>query len=216
MKTAAALKQDILAELDWDPAIEADSIGVAVSEGVVALTGHVASYAQKWAVQKAVRRVAGVKAIALDLEVCIAPDHRRDDTDIAAAATACLNWQAKLPPGAVSVTVDKGWLTLEGEVALACQRQGAERALRSLKGVVGIDNAITVKKRVQPADIAERIRAALARRTDREARHVSVVVDQGVVTLRGSVHSWQERDAAVGAALSTTGVGEVINELTIA
>jgi osmotically-inducible protein OsmY len=215
MKTDALLKQDIDAELDWDPAINPAHVGVAVTEGVVTLTGHVTSYPQKWAIQKAVRRVSGVKAIALDVEVCIAPIHRRDDTDIAAAAMTALEWHTELPPDAISVTVEKGWITLQGEVDWDYQRRSAERIVRGLQGVVGLCNDITLRKKVVAADIAERIRQALARRVEREARGVTVQVDDNVVTLRGSVHTWQERDATRGAAASAAGVSEVVDELTI-
>ena len=215
MKTDAVLKQDIVAELDWDPAVDPEHVGVAVDRGVVTLSGHVATYSQKWAIQKAVRRVAGVKAIALDVEVCLAPFHRRDDTDIATAAKTALAWHAELPPDAISVTVDKGWITLQGEVAWDYQRRCAERVVRGLRGVVGLGNEITLAKRPAAADIAQRIHAALARRVERESHGISVQVDGHVVTLRGNVHTWEEREAARGAAASATGVTEVVDDLTV-
>jgi osmotically-inducible protein OsmY len=216
MKTDSWLKRDIVAELDWDPAINADHVGVAVSNGVVTLTGHVTSYPQKAAIQKAVRRVTGVKAIALDVEVCIAPLHRRDDTDIAASADLALRWHAELPSEAITCTVDKGWITLQGEVDWDYQRRSAERAVRGLQGVVGLCNEITLRKKVVASDVAERIRQALARRVERESRGLTVEVVDNVVTLRGNVHTWQERDAARGAAASAEGVSEVVDEMTIA
>lgn len=215
MKTDFLLKQDIVAELDWDPAINADHVGVAVSDGIVTLTGHVTTYPQKWAIQKAVRRVAGVKAIALDIEVCVASSHRRDDTDIATSADLALRWQAELPAEAVGVTVDKGWITLQGEVDWDYQRKSAERAVRGLRGVVGLDNHIKLRKKAVVADVAALIHQALARRADRESRKLAVEIADNVVTLRGSVHSWQERDAVRGAAASAAGVSEVVDELTI-
>jgi osmotically-inducible protein OsmY len=215
MKTDSLLKQDIAAELDWDPAVNADHVGVAVGDGVVTLTGHVTSYTQKRAIQKAVRRVSGVKAIALDVEVCIAPIHRRDDTDIAASAEVALRWHAELPADAISVTVDKGWITLQGEVDWDYQRKSAERVVRGLQGVVGLCNDIMLRKKVVAGDVAERIRQALARRVERESRGLTVHVNDNVVTLRGKVHTWQERDAARGAAASAAGVTEVVDELSI-
>ena len=215
MKSDSLLKQDVVAELDWDPAINAAHVGVTVEDGVVTLTGHVTSFSQKWAIQKAVRRVAGVKAIALDVEVCIAPIHQRDDTDIAAAATAALKGHTELPPDTISVTVEKGWITLQGEVDWDYQRRCAERIVRGLHGVVGLCNDIVLRKKAVAADVAERIRQALARRVERESRGVKVQVDNNVVTLTGNVHTWQERDAARGAAASAAGVTEVVDELTI-
>ncbi len=215
MKTDSLLKQDIVAELDWDPAIDAAHVGVAVTDGVVTLTGHVRSFSQKWAIQKAMRRVSGVKAIALDVEVCIAPIHQRDDTDIAASAMTALKWHTELPPDAISVTVEKGWITLQGEVEWDYQRRTAERIVRGLQGVVGLCNDIALRKKGVAADVAERIRQALARRVERESRGVTVQVNHDVVTLRGNVHTWQERDAVRGAAASASGVTEIVDELTI-
>jgi osmotically-inducible protein OsmY len=215
MKTDSLLKQDIVAELEWDPAIDAAHVGVAVTDGVVTLTGHVTSFSQKWAIQKAVRRVSGVKAIALDVEVCIAAIHHRDDTDIAASAMTALKWHTELPPDAIRITVERGWITLQGELDWDYQRRSAERVVRGLHGVVGLCNDIALRKKVVAANVAERIRQALARRVERESRGIDVQVSDNVVTLRGNVHTWQERDAARGAAASAAGVTEVVDELTI-
>ena len=215
MKTDADLKRDIEDELEWDPAIRASAIGVAVKDGVATLTGHIETYAEKYAAEKALRRVAGVKAIALELDVRLSPEHRRSDTDIAVAAEQSLKWNT-LVPDKLRLTVDKGWVTLRGEVDWDFQRRSAEKAVRSLTGVVGISNEMTLKApAVKPANVQTRIADALTRQVEREIKNIDVRVEGSTVTLRGHVNSWHERDAAGGAAWSAPGVLAVINELRI-
>jgi len=215
VKTDADLKRDIEDELAWDPAVRATAIGVAVKDGVVTLTGHIETYAEKYAAEKVLRRVAGVKAIALELDVRLSPEHRRSDTDIAIAAEQSLKWNT-LVPDKVRLTVDKGWITLRGEVDWDFQRRSAERAVRSLTGVVGISNEMTLKApAVKPANVQTRIADALKRQVEREIKNIDIRVEGSTVTLRGHVNSWHERDAAGGAAWSAPGVLAVVNELRI-
>ncbi|HEX6362997.1 MAG TPA: BON domain-containing protein [Albitalea sp.] len=214
MKTDAELKRDVEAELAWDPSVRSTAIGVAVQDGVVTLTGHLETYAEKHAADRALRRVSGVKAIALELDVRLSPEHRRSDTDIAAAAEQALKWNT-LVVDRVRVTVDKGWVTLQGEVEWDYQRRSAEKAIRPLMGVVGISNEITLKPNVLPADLHDRIADALKRQAEREANHMEITVDGSTVRLRGRVNSWHESEAAQGAAWSSPGVRTVINELVV-
>jgi osmotically-inducible protein OsmY len=215
MKTDAQLKNDVCAELDWDPSINASQVGVAVKDGIVTLTGHLDTYAEEHAVERAVQRVHGVRAIAVELDVKLDPGHVRTDADIAAAALSAFKWHAQIPMDRIQVQVEKGWVTLGGEVDWEYQRREAEKAVRPLTGVVGVSNAIKLKPRVSPANLAQRIREALARHAEHEAKHIEVSVEGGVVTLRGSVDSWAERVAAAGATWSAPGVSSVVNEIKV-
>jgi len=215
MKSDLQLKNDVTAELAWDPSINATAIGVAVKDGIVTVSGHLQTYAEKIAVQKALRRVAGVKAIAIELDVLLSATHRRSDTELAAAAEGVLRGHASIPADRIRLLVDKGWITLQGEVEWDYQRRAVEKALRPLIGVVGITDEIELKPQVSSKDVQRGIREALARQSEREARHIEVSASGSTITLRGTVHSWQERDAACGAAWSSPGVSRVINEVRV-
>ena len=215
MKTDADLKRDVTAELAWDPAVKSTAIGVAVKDGVITLTGHLETFAEKHAAARALRRVAGVKAIALELDVKLSPDHKRSDTDIAAGAEEALKWNTLVPLEVIRLTVDHGWVTLQGEVEWDYQRRSVEKAIRPLMGVVGISNEITLRARPKATDLSRKIEEALTRQAIREAKHIQIDVDGTTVTLSGNVHSWQERDAAQGVAWSAPGVHAVINELRV-
>ena len=216
MKTDAQLKADVTDELAWDPAINATHVGVMVQDGVVTLAGHLDSFAEKHAVERAVRRVAGVRGIALDLDVKLSAEHQRTDADIAGAATAALALNTLVPRGKVKVEVEKGWVTLTGEVDWGYQLTSAEQCIRPLTGVRGLFNKITVTPRVQSKDIASQITAALTRQATREARNIGIEVQGGVVTLSGKVHSMAEHDAAIGVAFSAHGVSHVVDHLQVA
>lgn len=216
MKTDLQLKADVTAELIWDPAIHATGIGVAVQDGVVTLSGTLAGYAEKLAVERAVRRVGGVRGIALDLQVKLAREHTRGDTELAQAALQALAWQAQLPPNGIRVEVEDGWVTLTGEVEWAYQAAIAEQCVRPLVGVVGLSNRIVITPRADATDIADEIAAALARHAEREAKSIQVHVDGSLVTLRGKVGSLAERKAVVGTAHAAKGVSRVVDQLEIA
>ena len=215
MKTDSQLRTDVIDELAWDPAINALGIGVIVKEGVVTLTGHLDSFAEKHAVEKAVHRVAGVRGIALELDVTLAAEHKRSDSEIAQEAATALRLNSLVPDGKVQVEVENGWITLTGEVDWSYQLARAEQCVRTLTGVRGLYNRITIKPRASGQDIGAQITAALTRQAMREARHLTVEVEGGVVTLWGHVHSMAEREAAVGAAFSARGVSRVVDKLQV-
>lgn len=215
MKTDAQLKKDVSAELEWDPSINASHVGVTVKDGVVTLAGHLDTYAEKHALERAALRVKGVKAVAMEVDVKLDPGHRRSDTEIAAAVETAFKWHSLIPAERIQVLVDKGWITLKGMVDWDYQRRLAEKTVRTLTGVVGVSNAITLKPTAMPTNVANRIREALERHADHEARQIEVSVDDAVVTLRGTVDSWAERSAAYAAAWSAPGVMSVVNELKV-
>ncbi|MFZ9429464.1 MAG: BON domain-containing protein [Burkholderiaceae bacterium] len=215
MKTDAQLKKDIGDELEWEPSVNATHIGVSVDRGVVTLTGHIDTYAEKAAIERAVQRVQGVQAIALELDVKLAPNHQRSDTELAQSLQSALQAQALVPASRISMKVEHGWVTLSGEVDWDYQRSNAERTVHQTMGVVGVSNRITLKARTVPTDVSNRIKDALARQAEREARGIEVSIAGSTATLRGSVHSWAERNAAQGAAWSAPGIGLVVNELKV-
>ncbi len=215
MKSDLELKDDVLSELAWDPAVHAQALAVSVKDGVVALSGHLGTFAEKRAVEKAVRRVAGVRGLALDLDVQLAPEHRRGDSDIARAALAALQWHAWVPHERLHVKVEDGWVTLSGQVDWHFQLASAEQCIRPLLGVRGITNKITLKPRVDEHDVSQQIVGALTRHARREASGIDVAVHGGVVTLEGAVDSLPEHDAALAAAAATRGVSRVVDHLSV-
>lgn len=215
MKTDSDLKKDVLTELSWDPLVPEARVGVAVNDGVVTLTGHLDTYAEKVAARRAVERVSGVKAIAIEVDVVPMGIHQRSDTEIATAVEHALGWNTSVPQDRVKVTVEKGWVTLSGELDWNFQRRAVERMVRPLKGVVGITDNIRLKALPIPVNLSNRIQDALTRQAVREARRIEISMDGSVVTLRGHVHSWAERSAAEGATWSAPGVSRVNNQLTI-
>ena len=210
------LRKDVVEELEWDPSIDARTIGVAVEDGIVALTGHVASYADKMSAERIVKRVHGVVGLADDIEVKVPATAARDDVDIVRSAVNALEWNVSVPDGRVKVSVTKGWVTLDGEVEWYYQKRAAEDAVRMLAGVRGVSNNIAVKAvKPQVSDVKEKIEAALKRNAELDARKISVQTSDGRVTLRGSVRSWIEREDAVHAAWSAPGVTNVVDDIRI-
>jgi osmotically-inducible protein OsmY len=215
MKSDIQLRDDVQAELNWTPEVKTSDVGVIVKEGVVTLTGHLASHAEKYAIERAVQRVHGVKALAVELTVKLPFDNQRTDADIAMAAERALEWNVIVPKDKIHPMVEKGWLTLNGEVEWEYQRSAAERAVRNLMGVTGVSNLVKVTPKVSPANVEKKIQEALSRQAAREARQLSITVKGSQVTLQGVVHSWAERDAVQGAAWSTPGVSVVVNDLLV-
>lgn len=216
MKSDAQLQRDVLDELSWEPSVDAAHIGVSVKDGVVTLSGHVPSYAEKFGAELAARRVYGVKAVANELDVKLPGSSVRSDEDLAAAAVKALESNVFVPPNTVKPIVRDGWITLEGEVEWAYQKNAAESAVRYLTGVRGVTNGITIKPRVTPAEVKAKIEEALKRSAEMDARRIGVEVKDGQVILGGTVRSWTERDEAERAAWAAPGVRRVEDHITVA
>ncbi|HEU0302465.1 MAG TPA: BON domain-containing protein [Longimicrobium sp.] len=215
MKMPGELRTDVQDELAFEPSLDEAGIGVAVNDGVVTLTGHVKSYAEKRVAERAVKRVSGVHGVANDLVVNLWPAFRHDDTDVARAALHALRWNTWVPQDAVMVTVKDGWVTLEGSLPWQYQKLEAEKAVAHLQGVRGVTNGIAVQARVQPTQVERRVQSAFARAANLDARQVHVETSGGVVTLRGTVRSWAEHEDAERAAWSVAGVTAVRNDLEV-
>jgi osmotically-inducible protein OsmY len=210
------LRQDILAELEYEPSVNAAHIGVAVDKGVVSLTGHVDNYAEKLAAVAAVRRIRGVLAIADEIEVRYPSDKKTSDDEIAKRAVDILRWDTTVPSGSIQVTVRDGWVTLTGTVDWYYQKTNAEQDIRKLSGLHGVIDRIEIKPRVQAENVKRKIEDALKRHAEIEANAIRVTVqDNNKVLLEGKVDNWDARNAAEVAAWSAPGVKSVEDHLTI-
>ncbi|CAN7592875.1 BON domain-containing protein [Trinickia sp. LjRoot230] len=216
MKTDEQLKREVEEELHYDCAINTANLGVEVKDGIVTLLGSLASYVEKIATEKAAQRVAGVRAVVVKLEVRPPSNDMLPDEETANMVRSALRWTAGLSQDAVKVQVEKGWVTLRGEVPSAHLAHRATRVVRRLRGVTGVSNLIdVVGVHAAADDIASEIGRALERHAAREAKHIHIQVRDGTVTLSGKVGSYAQRSAARGAAWSATGVRAVVDELDI-
>lgn len=202
-------------ELSWEPNVVAAHVGVTASDGVVTLTGHVESYAQKDAAEAATRRAKGVKAVAEEIEVKLPFDVQRGNTEIAGAAIERLAWDVSIPRDSLKVKVEKGWITLTGQVDWSYQKDAAEQDIRRLFGVVGVSNQATIKPRVNASNISDNIMHALHRSWYFDPKTVNVSADGGRIRLTGSVHSPHDRQVAVATAWAAPGATCVENDIVI-
>lgn len=208
------LKQAVLDQLTWEPSVNAAHIGVTAKGGVVTLMGHVESYAEKFAAEKATRRVKDVKAVAEELEVRLPFGVKHGDEEIAAAAVARIGWDSAVPRDAVKAKVEKGWVTLTGEVDWHYQQEAAADDVRRLSGVIGLYNEITIKPKPNTSKIHDDIMVALDRAWFDPAT-INVTAQGGKVKLTGTVESWYERDEASSTAWAAPGTTSVQNDLAI-
>ena len=215
-KTDAELKKDILEELLYDPGVNVAEIGVLVKDGTVTLNGNVSSYSEKLNAVQATKRIAGVTAIADDIEVKLPESHRRTDGDIAAAAANQIKWSTTIPSGAVEVTVRDGWVTLEGKVEAWYQRLAAENVVKRLAGVKDVTNLVTITPKPVQAQIATSIKSAFERNALLDAGKIQVETSGSTVTLRGKVRNHAEKDEAERVAWTAPGVESVKNKLKVA
>lgn len=209
------LQELVQQALDWEPDIDVTHVGVAVDKGVVTLSGHVASYAEKLAAERAVARIRGVRGLAEELVVRLPTAKKRDDDQIADRARRILEWDTIVPDESITIKVEHGRVTLGGTVESYHQKLAAERCVQRLSGVTGVLNLIVTQPPVLPASIRERIETAFRRDAALDSQSVVIRADGGRVVLEGRVGSWREREAAQDAALATAGVSEVENRIVV-
>ncbi len=209
------VRDSVEAELDWDARVDSRKIGVAVKDGIVTLTGHVGSYAQRRAAEEAAQSVGGVKAVANDVTIDMPFDGKRTDAEIAQAVIDALSMNVSVPADTIKIAVHDGWITLEGQVPTWYQKSVAENALIHMRGVTGISNHITVRPQPTVRDVERKITAALHRRAQLDANNIRVSAKDGTVTLDGQVDSWSERCEAEFAAWQAPGVAKVVDNLAV-
>ena len=214
-KSDEEMKVDVLAELEFDPSVKVSDIGVLVKDGTVTLNGYATSYGERFAAVRSAKRVAGVKAIADDIEVKLPDSSRRTDGEIAAAAAHQIDWNSTIPKGIAKVTVRDGWVTLQGEFGWWHEKNAAEEAVHHLVGVKGVTNLITIKPKEAPADIESIVKDAIERNSLLVAEQILVEAVGNEVILRGKVRSYTAREEAERVAWAAPGVFSVTNELDV-
>jgi osmotically-inducible protein OsmY len=216
MKNDTDLRNDVAAELAWDPSVHAKDIGVVVREGIVTLSGSVFTFSEKLAAERAVRRIAGVRGTVEKMTVNLLGTHQRNDDEIARAIATGLDWSTQVPKGAVTCLVENGGVVLMGTVDWNFQREAAYKAARHIHGVRAVRNQILIRPPTANAtDIHSKITGALQRIFTQDSAGIFIETLDGTVTLTGKVHSWAEHDQAAAAAWSAPGVTSVDNKLFV-
>lgn len=215
MKSDIQIQKDVMDEIKWEPFLNASEIGVAVKNGIVTLSGQVDSFSKKLTAEKAAKRVAGVKAVAEDIQVGVSPSFRKTDADIAEAVLNALKWHTAVQEEKIKIKVEDGIVRLDGEVEWEYQRSNAKSAVEHLAGVRSVINSISIRPKVTPTDIQNKINAAFHRSATVDAGKVSAEVSGSKVTLRGTVRSLAEKEDAEKAAWNAPGVNSVDSRIEI-
>ena len=216
-KTDTELKTDVLSELKYEPGIKIAEIGVWVKDGTVTLNGSVSSYSDKNKAVSAVKRIAGVKAIADDIAIKLMNPMNYTDGDIAASAIMHIDSCTLVPTNSINVTVRHGWITLDGEVEWGYQKNAAANVVKHLSGVKGLFNSVLIKPKLTPSamSVETAIKSAFTRNALLDANKVQVEIDEGKVILRGNVRNFAELDEAERVAWAAPGVSMVENHLMV-
>ena len=214
MKSDSQIQQEVIDELKWEPKVNSTHIGVAVESGIVTLSGHVESYVEKLGAEAAAKKVEGVKAIAVELDVILPWSSQKSDTEIARAAMDALQWNAYRLADLVNIKVENGFITLSGEVPWHFERDSAEYTVKYLAGVKGVFNKIRIRPSISMNEVKIDIERALKRRAHEQAQEISVDINGNEVTLGGKVHDWKEKSLAMDAAWSVPGVARVIDKMS--
>jgi osmotically-inducible protein OsmY len=215
MKNDVKIKEDVLEQIKWNPLLTSSEIKVAVRNGIVTLSGQVDSYLKKTEAEKEAKKVAGVRALAEDIQVNLKPYLEKTDTEIAEAVLIALKWHTSIPEAKIKVKVEDGIVTLEGEVAWSYEREAPYHAVVQLAGVRNVINNITLHQETTPKNLREKIAAAFYRSATIDAGRIGIAVQDSRVILTGKVRSLAEKEDAENAARSAPGIQEVENHLEL-
>ena len=216
MKTNEELQKDVQEAIKWEPLLIAAEIGVIVKDGVVTLTGTVDSYSKKCEAEAATKNVAGVKAVVEKIEIKLNSSWaKKDDNEIATEVVNALKWNWQIPVDKIKAKVEKGWVTLSGELEWNYQKDAVKNAVKNLLGVTGVGNNITIKSEAQDRIEKMDIESALRRNWSINDRNITVKASGHKATLTGTVDSWYEKDEAARIAWNAPGVWSVDNELVV-
>ncbi|MGZ8511185.1 MAG: BON domain-containing protein [Chitinophagaceae bacterium] len=215
MKSDSQIQKDVMEQLKWEPFLNASAIGVAVKNGVVTLSGQVDSYAKKITAENAAKKIAGVKAIAQDIQIGVSLAFNKTDTEIAEAVLTALKWYSPVQDEKIKIKVENGNVRLDGEVEWEYQRTSAKSAIENLTGVRSVINLITVKPKITTSEIQQKIGAAFHRSATIDSGKIKAEVLGSKVILRGTVRSFAEKEDAETAAWYAPGVTSVESELEI-
>lgn len=216
MKNDLEIQADVLAEMRWDPKINAPQIGVEVSNGVVTLSGYVESYLEKISAEKAAKRVIGVGAIAQEIKVLLPGSSIRSDTEIARQIQSIISWSDIDPNDQIHIKVEQGFITLSGKVEAFHKKELAQKYASNMLGVTGICNLIEIEPKLTGSVIKKDIQDAFTRQAIDQAQKLDIMINQNIVTIAGKVKSWSERNSAINAAWSIPTVKNVIDRIQIA
>lgn len=215
MKNNAELQTDVQNAIKWEPLLHAAEIGVTAKDGFVSLTGVVDSYAKKMEAENAAKKVIGVKALVEKIEVKFPSTWIKTNVEIANEALTSLKSNWSVPPDKVTVKVEDGWVTLEGEVPWNYQKEAAKSAVVYLTGVKGVTNNIKIKSESHDAIEKKAVEDAIGRSWSVDNSDIHVSVSGTTVTLTGTVNSWYQRDEAGRIAWKTPGIWNVKNEMEV-
>jgi osmotically-inducible protein OsmY len=215
MKNNQDLQTDVQNAIRWEPLLHAAEIGVTAKNGVVSLTGVVDSYAKKLEAENAAKKVIGVKAIVENIEVKFQNSWTKSDLEIANEVLDALKSNWSVPKDKVTVKVENGWLTLEGELPWNYQKEAAKSAVNFLAGVKGVTNNIKIKSNSHDAIEKKDVEDAIGRSWSIDDSDIKVAVSGTTVTLSGTVNSWYQKEEAGRIAWNTPGIWHVKNELVV-
>ncbi len=215
MERDAEIQKNAMEELNCIPLINASEIGVTVKNAVVTLSGIVDSYPKKAAIEKAVKKVKGVKGIAENLEVVLSDKHQKTDSEIAQTVIDALDWHSAIETDKINIVVEEGWVTLEGTADWNFQRKSATKVAGHIIGVKGITNNIKISHRPNTAEIKNKIQAAFVRNANIDADKIDVRTEGNKVILIGTVNCWAELDEAERSVWDVPGVSSIENKLEL-
>jgi osmotically-inducible protein OsmY len=212
------IKKKIVDSLYWDSRVDASEVKVVVDDRNVILRGSVPSYSASEAALFDSWRVHGVTKVDNQLLVKY-PEGAKlpSDKEIASAIERSLSWNDSTKNSDVQISVNKGIVTLEGHVDAYWKKTRVQNLASNVIGVLRIDNKIVVtpKKTIVDDVIADDVVNAIDRNYTIDVNQVDIRVEDGVVTLSGTVADRRACEEAIEIASNTLGVTDVVDRLII-
>jgi len=216
--TKEQFMSQILQHLNGDPHLLGSEIYVNIEDGKVILSGIVPNIKARQIAEEHVYRVPQVMFVDNFLKVKALNEHKPgEDLLLIKEIYNCIQQYPYFSEDLIDVDVLQGCVCLTGKVDFYWKKLLVERIIKNKQGVHTIENKLLVSasKKVIDEIIGRRIMVQLLRNKSIKSHTLSITVEEGIVSVKGTVFDLQSRQEILSLLSSILGVNKLRDEMIL-